>query len=171
MRRHGSALLALLIVAASTGAQVPGALVPVTDAMLQNPDPADWLMWRRTLDLWGHSPLTEIDRSNVGDLKMVWTRALGPGIRLCAAAAMRDLPIVLAIERDGSQVFGGETRTAQIKRDFTELAAYLVRELSFPHGAFLLTGTGIVPGEDFTLQGGDVVRITIGGLVLENHVE
>ena len=39
---------------------------PVTDAMLQSPDPADWLMWRRTLDLWGHSPLTQIDRGNVG---------------------------------------------------------------------------------------------------------
>ena len=55
--------------------------MPVTDAMLQNPDPADWLMWRRTLDLWGHSPLAEIDRGNVGELKMVWTRALGPGIQ------------------------------------------------------------------------------------------
>ena len=55
--------------------------VPVTDAMLQNPDPADWLMWRRTLDLWGYSPLTQIDRGNVAQLRMVWTRALGPGIQ------------------------------------------------------------------------------------------
>jgi 2-dehydro-3-deoxy-D-arabinonate dehydratase len=97
--------------------------------------------------------------------------ALGPGIRLCAATAMRDLPIVLAIERAGVRVFSGETRTAQIKRDFAELAAFLVRELSFPQGVFLLTGTGIVPGEDFTLQGDDLVRISIDGLVLENHVE
>ncbi len=49
--------------------------------MLQNPDPADWLMWRRTLDSWGYSPLTEIDRGNVGGLKVVWTRALGPGVQ------------------------------------------------------------------------------------------
>ena len=57
------------------------AFVPVTDAMLENPDPADWLMWRRTLDLWGYSPLNTIDRNNVGALRMVWTRALGPGIQ------------------------------------------------------------------------------------------
>ena len=42
------------------------AFVPVTDAMLQKPDPADWLMWRRTSDSWGYSPLAEIDRRNVG---------------------------------------------------------------------------------------------------------
>jgi alcohol dehydrogenase (cytochrome c) len=56
-------------------------LVPVTDATLRNPDPADWLMWRRTLDSWGYSPLDQIDRENVGRLKMVWSRALGPGIQ------------------------------------------------------------------------------------------
>ena len=53
--------------------------VPVTDAMLQDPDPGDWLMWRRTLDSWGYSPLDQIDRGNVGELRMVWTRALRPG--------------------------------------------------------------------------------------------
>ena len=53
--------------------------VPVTDAMLQNPPPDDWLMWRRTLDGWGYSPLDQITRDNVSDLRLVWTRALGPG--------------------------------------------------------------------------------------------
>ena len=53
--------------------------VPVTDVMLQNPSPDDWLMWRRTLNGWGYSPLDQIDRENVGDLQMVWTRALRPG--------------------------------------------------------------------------------------------
>jgi alcohol dehydrogenase (cytochrome c) len=74
-------LLALLVAAHAAGAQAPNDFVPVTDAMLQSPDPADWLQWRRTLDLKGYSPLTEIDRGNVGELKMVWTRALGPGIQ------------------------------------------------------------------------------------------
>jgi alcohol dehydrogenase (cytochrome c) len=55
--------------------------VPVTDAMLQNPDPADWLMWRRTLNTWGNSPLDQINRANVGRLHMVWTRGLGPGMQ------------------------------------------------------------------------------------------
>ena len=50
------------------------ALTPVTDAMLHKPDPADWLMWRRTLNSWGYSPLNQINRSNVAQLQMVWTR-------------------------------------------------------------------------------------------------
>src|SRR5512134_1474227 len=81
MRTYRSALAALYVVAATANAQPADPFIPVTDAMLQNPDPSDWLMWRRTLDLWGYSPLAAIDRSNVGELKMVWTRALGPGIQ------------------------------------------------------------------------------------------
>ena len=50
--------------------------VPVTDAMLQDPAPGDWLMWRRTLDSWGYSPLDQVNRENVGELQMVWTRNL-----------------------------------------------------------------------------------------------
>ena len=70
-----------LLSAWQANAQVPEPFAPVTDAMLQNPDPEDWLMWRRTLDTWGHSPLTQINRNNVADLRLVWTRALGPGIQ------------------------------------------------------------------------------------------
>ena len=55
--------------------------VPVTDAVLQDPAPDDWLMWRRTLDSWGYSPLDQIDRDNVEAIQMVWTRALGPGLQ------------------------------------------------------------------------------------------
>ena len=65
--------------AAPAGAQSTGDFTPVTDAMLQNPDPGDWLTWRRTLDGWGYSPLQQIDRGNVGRLRMVWTRALTQG--------------------------------------------------------------------------------------------
>jgi PQQ-dependent dehydrogenase (methanol/ethanol family) len=57
----------------------PRRYVPVTDAMLQKPDASDWLMWRRTLDGWGYSPLNQINRSNVAQLKMVWAHGLGPG--------------------------------------------------------------------------------------------
>src|SRR5262245_10473134 len=55
--------------------------VPVTDAMIQSPDPADWLMWRRTLNNWGYSPLSQITAGNVGTLRMVWTRSLALGIQ------------------------------------------------------------------------------------------
>ena len=53
--------------------------VPVTDAMLQKPDPANWMMWRRTLDSWGYSPLNQVNRGNVSQLKLVWTRGMAPG--------------------------------------------------------------------------------------------
>ena len=53
--------------------------VPVTDAMLENPAPGDWLMWRRTQDGWGYSPLDQVNRDNVHELQMVWTRALSAG--------------------------------------------------------------------------------------------
>ncbi len=53
--------------------------VPVTDEMLRNPDDGDWLMWRRTLDGWGYSPLDQVNRDNVGRLRLVWTRALAGG--------------------------------------------------------------------------------------------
>jgi PQQ-dependent dehydrogenase (methanol/ethanol family) len=65
----------------STAQQPAGRFVPVTDEMLQNPDPADWLMWRRTLNSWGYSPLDQINRTNVRNLKMVWTRGMGPGVQ------------------------------------------------------------------------------------------
>ena len=72
----------LLVAGASSAEAQPGAAVtPVTDAMLQEPAPGDWLMWRRTLDGWGYSPLDQIDRGNVSDLRMVWSRAIGGGGR------------------------------------------------------------------------------------------
>jgi 2-dehydro-3-deoxy-D-arabinonate dehydratase len=96
--------------------------------------------------------------------------AVGPAIRLQSADSLRDVPIHLVIERDGAVVFSGETRTSQIKRDLCELAEFLCRELTFPQGVLLMTGTGIVPTEEFTLRSGDRVRIEIDGLVLENPV-
>ena len=53
--------------------------VPVTEAMLENPAPGDWLSWRRTTNGWGYSPLDQVDRDNVADLRLVWSRALSQG--------------------------------------------------------------------------------------------
>lgn len=96
--------------------------------------------------------------------------ALGPGILLATAEDMVGLTIKMEIERDGDTVFAGDTSTENMKRSFPELAEYLYRELSFPGGALLMTGTGIVPPDDFTLAEGDVIRISIGGHSLENPV-
>ena len=81
--RHPLVLFAAAAVAAVALGPPVGAqgesVDPVTDAELQDPSPDDWLMWRRTLDGWGYSPLEQIDRENVGTLRMVWSRALTDG--------------------------------------------------------------------------------------------
>ena len=85
-RRSLGALACAAVVAAAAAVALPlpvaaqdEGIDPVTDAELQDPSPDDWLMWRRTLDGWGYSPLDQIDRDNVGALRMVWSRALTDG--------------------------------------------------------------------------------------------
>ncbi|MGO9203511.1 MAG: fumarylacetoacetate hydrolase family protein [Limisphaerales bacterium] len=91
--------------------------------------------------------------------------ALGPSIRLgVSESAARDWTIGLSIRRQGQVVFTGQTSVGQIKRGFDELAGFLFRSQSFPHGAVLLTGTGIVPPDAFTLQAQDLVEIEVSGI-------
>ncbi|SVD57734.1 uncharacterized protein METZ01_LOCUS410588, partial [marine metagenome] len=89
--------------------QVPGAFVPVTDAMLQAPAPDDWLMWRRTLDGWGHSPLAQIDRRNVSDLRLVWSRALSAGGRQQGTPLVYDGVMYMPNPNDVIQAIDAET--------------------------------------------------------------
>jgi 2-dehydro-3-deoxy-D-arabinonate dehydratase len=96
--------------------------------------------------------------------------SLGPAIQLLDVDRLQDLPIEISIERAGQPVFQGRTRTSNMNRKLEELVTYLFRELSFPQGEFLLTGTGIVPPEQFTLAQGDNVTITVGDLSLENEI-
>lgn len=97
--------------------------------------------------------------------------SLGPEMVLTARPEeLRELEIRLRVRRDGALAFEGEVGTSRMRRSPEELAAYLGRELSFPEGAFLMTGTGIVPEEGFTLKPGDRVEISVGDLVLENEV-
>ena len=98
--------------------------------------------------------------------------ALGPWIVVGAGEAeAREWQIRMQVGRGGKVVFEGETSVSQIKRSFAELAEFLMRSQSLPHGAVLLTGTGVVPPDDFTLQPHDTVKITISGIgTLENPV-
>ena len=96
--------------------------------------------------------------------------ALGAEIVLCNADAMRELPVNLEIARNGEVAFAGETAISRMKRNLEELVKYLYMEYRFPHGAYLMTGTGIVPPETFTLQAGDVVTIKVGDVSLQNEV-
>jgi 2-dehydro-3-deoxy-D-arabinonate dehydratase len=91
--------------------------------------------------------------------------ALGPVIRLGEKLAAADgIEISLMIERGGNPAFNGSTTFASMKRSPEELVRWLVRENEFPNGAFLLTGTGIVPPDDFSLEDGDVVHIDVIGV-------
>lgn len=91
--------------------------------------------------------------------------AVGPCITLPEHMPTLDaLTIRLQIERGGQTVFDGSTSAASMKRTFQELIDWLGRETSFPNGAILLTGTGIVPPDDFTLAVGDIVHIDIAGI-------
>ncbi|MSR38886.1 MAG: fumarylacetoacetate hydrolase [Planctomycetes bacterium] len=97
--------------------------------------------------------------------------ALGPCITLATEQQARAWQIAIRIDRAGAAVFAGTTSVSQIKRSFTELADFLFRSQQFPFGVVLLTGTGIVPPESFTLAQGDVVTITIDGIgTLQNTV-
>jgi len=99
--------------------------------------------------------------------------ALGPWITLEEKEEnARKWQIRLTITRNGTVPFKGETSANQIKRGFQELADFLFRCQTFSQGAVLLTGTGIVPPDDFTLQKGDLIEIEIGGIgMLRNYVE
>jgi 2-dehydro-3-deoxy-D-arabinonate dehydratase len=97
--------------------------------------------------------------------------ALGPWLWITPHAPHGDTAISLTISRDGSRVFEGATSIGEIVRPLDELLEYLFRDNEFPSGVFLMTGTGIVPGDDFTLMGGDEIAITIDGIgTLNNHV-
>lgn len=96
--------------------------------------------------------------------------SLGPAI-VPVWAVEPPFDVRLEIERDGAAAFDERTSTASIVRSFEDLGAWLAAAMPFPSGAVLLTGTGIVPPESFTLREGDVVRITVEGVgVLENPV-
>ncbi len=96
--------------------------------------------------------------------------AIGPCI-LLSSAPSPETRIQLEISRNGKVAFAGSTSLVELKRELTELAKFLFRDNSFPDGVFLMTGTGIVPGDDFTLASGDAISIRIDGIgTLENFV-
>lgn len=97
--------------------------------------------------------------------------ALGPCILVTSDPLSKTTEIVLEISREDRCVFGGCVKLSELKRDPKVLVEYLFRDNSFPNGVFLMTGTGIVPPNDFTLQSGDRIRIAIDPIgTLENVV-
>ena len=117
-------------------------------------------------DIEGENPLY-LPQAKVYDASC----ALGPCILISSEARSPETTISIDIERAGTSVFSGTTTLAELKRDPKTLVSYLFRDMTFPSGVFLMTGTGIVPNDDFTLAQDDIIRITIEGIgTLENTV-
>ncbi len=126
--------------AAPAEAQAPD-ITPVTDAALQNPDPEDWLSWRRTLDGWGYSPLDQIDTDNVGDLRLAWSWGLEAGVSQ-TTPIVRDG--VMFVANPGNVVHALDARTGDLlweyryEMDERRRAAAQMRSLAIYQDLILL---------------------------------
>ena len=158
----------------ATPSRVSGPNAPVRireDALWNVPEPEVALLLSRHLRLVGYTVGNDVSSRDIeGENPLYLPQAkvyrqccgLGPVILLePGQPEHRELEIRLSIERAGAVAFEGRTSSGQMKRRFADLAGWLGRDNVFPNGVFLLTGTGLVPGDDFTLQPGDVVSITI----------
>jgi 2-dehydro-3-deoxy-D-arabinonate dehydratase len=160
----------------------PGELVGIRrDARWSVPEPELALVLNSKGKVVGHTIGNDMSSRDIEGENLLYlpqakiyerSCALGPWIALGATeSAAREWKIKITIRRDGQSVFAGETSVAQIKRRFEELAAFLFRSQVFPHGAILLTGTGIVPPDAFTLREHDSIEIEISGIgLLQNRV-
>ena len=90
--------------------------------------------------------------------------AVGPCVYLTNEPLNPNTTIQLTIKRNAAVAFEGSIAINQMKRTPQELVSFIYREASFPHGCLIMTGTGIVPGSDFTLQSGDEITIAIAGI-------
>ncbi len=161
----------------------PGQAVGIRkDARWNVPEPELALVMNSRGDIVGYTAGNDMSARDIEGENLLYlpqakiytgSCALGPWITVGATEAeARSWTIKLQIERAGQAAFSGETSVSQIKRAFGELVDYLFRSQRFPHGAILLTGTGIVPPDHFSLAAGDRIRIEISGIgVLENRVE
>lgn len=166
----------------AVGWRVVGHTSPIRirqDSRWNVPEPELVLVINRRLEVVGYTAGNDVSSRDIeGENPLYLPQAkiydgacaLGPGIRLVEAERLRDLAIELDIERQGQVVFSGSTSTQNMRRRFEELVAYLGHSLAFSKGVFLMTGTGIVPPDEFTLLPGDRVAIRVGALRLVNVV-
>jgi 2-dehydro-3-deoxy-D-arabinonate dehydratase len=167
----------------AAGWRVRGPSEPITvraDSAWNAPEPEFALVLTPSLEIAGYAigndvSSREIEGENPLYLPQAKTYdgscAIGPAIVPVAEVSL-PVGIRLAVVRDGATIVDESTSTSKLHRTFDDLLEHLGRALSFPSGIFLLTGTGIVAGADFSLSAGDVCRIEMDGLgVLENRVD
>ncbi len=153
----------------------PGEPVGIrTDARWSVPEPELALVFNSQARLVGYTIGNDLSARDLEGENLLYlpqakiyarSCALGPFLAVGASeAAARAWQVRLAVHRAGQVVFAGETEVGRLRRRFAELGEYLFRSQVFPHGVVLLTGTGIVPPDDFALAGGDLVEIHITGI-------
>jgi len=159
----------------------PGQPVRVRhDSRWNVPEPELAVVFTRTLEVFGYTVGNDVSSRDIEGANPLYlpqakvydgAGALGPGIVLVERPEeLRAIRITMEIWRGTALVFRGETTTGAMRRFPEDLLSWLGRELSFPYGGVLLTGTGIVPPDEFSLRPGDRVVIRVGELVLENPV-
>ncbi len=167
----------------SIGWRVSGSGMPIRirkDSQWNVPEPELVLVINRYKEIIGYCAGNDVSSRDIEGENPLYlpqakiydgSCALGHGILLCQPDEINDIPIRLQVKRDHSVIFDGEANTSIMKRSFLELVEFVTRELEFPHGVFLMTGTCLVPDSGFTLQIGDLVLIQVGLLTIENKVE
>jgi 2-dehydro-3-deoxy-D-arabinonate dehydratase len=167
----------------ATGRRVmgPGAAVRIrSDAKWSVPEPELTLLMNPAGEIVGYTIGNDMSSRDIEGENPLYlpqakvydgSCALGPCVLLSTEPLDKTTTIRLEIARQGKTIFTGSTTLAELKREPKELAKFLFRDNTFPQGVFLMTGTGVVPGNDFTLAHGDAIRIGIDGIgTLENHV-
>ena len=160
----------------------PGEAVGIReDSQWNVPEPELTLVVNSRKELVGYTIGNDMSSRNIEGENLLYlpqakvydaSCAVGPWLVMGAnEAEVREWTIGVEIEREGKSIFDGETSINNIKRTFDELVDYLCRSQTYSQGAMLLTGTGVVPDDDFTLLPDDVIRVTISGIgTLENPV-
>ena len=150
-----------------------------TDAQWSVPEPELVLMMNSHGDIAGYAVGNDMSSRDIEGENLLYlpqakvyhrSCAVGPWVRVGATEAeARECDISMQIGRDGKTVFEGAVSVNQIKRSFGELRDFMFQSQIFPFGCALLTGTGIVPDDDFTLEEGDTVSIHISGIGCLNN--
>ena len=150
-----------------------------TDANWSVPEPELVLMMNSRGEIAGYAVGNDMSSRDIEGENLLYlpqakvyhrSCAVGPWVRVGATEEeAREWEIKIQIERSGGSVFDGSVGVNQIKRSFGELRDFLFESQLFPFGCVLLTGTGIVPRDDFTLEEGDTVRIHISGIGCLNN--
>jgi 2-dehydro-3-deoxy-D-arabinonate dehydratase len=159
----------------------PGANVRVrTDARWSVPEPELTLLINPRGEIMGYTIGNDMSSRDIEGENPLYlpqakvydgSCALGPCVLFTDEPLPKTTGIRIQVLRYGAVAFDGDTSLAELKRDPKELASWLFRDNTFPDGAYLMTGTGIVPGDEFTLAHGDLIRISIDGIgTLENRV-